>query len=145
MTDKAGKSLHVRIDSLRPLSADIDEKLMPKDKSWKQTDQFIIYDTDAGISGGIIQSIEPASTTVHDYMPIKCKTCVTWGPLWIPIADDNAEPFRATKCPPAHSPYLVTINDADVISRASLKGRRLDDDSTARLKALGHDIFDVMG
>ena len=70
---------------------------------------------------------------------------VTWGPLWIPIADDHAEPFRATKCPPAHSPYLVTINDADVISRASLKGRRLDDDSIARLKALGHDIFDVMG
>ena len=145
VTDKAGKSLHVRVDSLRPLSADIDEKLMPKDKSWKQTGQFIIYDTDAGISGGIIQTIEPTSTTVHDYMPIKCKTCITWGPLWIPITDDHAEPFRATKCPPAHSPYLVTVNDANVVSRANLKGRRLDDDSIARLKALGHDIFDVMG
>ena len=118
---------------------------MPKDKSWKQPDQFIIYDTDAGISGGIIQTIEPTSTTVHDYMPIKCKTCITWGPLWIPITDADAEPFRATKCPPAHNPYLITVNDANVVSRANLKGRRLDDDSIARLKALGHDIFDVMG
>jgi hypothetical protein len=143
VTDKVGKSLHVRVDSLRPLSADIDR--MPKDKSWKQPDQFIIYDTDARISGGIIKSIEPASTTVHDYMPIKRKTCVIWGPLWIPIADDQAEPFRATKCPAAHSPYLVKINDADVVSRATLKGRRLDDDSIARLKALGHDIIDVLG
>ena len=67
------------------------------------------------------------------------------GTLWIPTADDQAEPFRATKCPAAHSPYLVKINDADVVSRATLKGRRLDDDSIARLKALGHDIFDVMG
>ena len=145
VTDKAGKSLHVRVDSLRPLSADIDETLMPKDKSWKQPDQFIVYDTDASISGGIIQSVESESTIVHDYMPIKCKTCVTWGPLWITIADNQAEPFRATKCPAAHSPYLVKINDADVISRATLKGRRLDDDSIARLKSLAHDIFDVMG
>ena len=44
-----------------------------------------------------------------------------------------------------HSPYLVTINDADVVSRSTLKGRRLDDDSIARLNALGHDIFDVLG
>ena len=31
VTDKTGKSLHVRVDSLRPLSVDVTEKLMPKD------------------------------------------------------------------------------------------------------------------
>ena len=93
----------------------------------------------------ILRSFEPESVTVHDHMPIKCKTCITWGPLWIPSADDNAEPFRATKWPDDHGPYLITVDDYDVISCATLRGCRLDDDSIARLKALGHNMFDVMG
>ena len=35
------------------------------------------------------------STTVHDYMPIVCKTCVTWAPLWIPVDDPDADPIRS--------------------------------------------------
>ena len=145
VTDRNGKSLHVRVDSLRPLAADIDEKLMPKDLSWKVPLQFIIYDTPAGLSGGVIFSVNPDSTIVHDYMPIACKTCVTWAPLWISVDDPDADPIRSTKCPHSCSKSLVTVPDADVISSVVLKGRRLDDDSVARLKALGHTVFDVLG
>ena len=62
VTDRNGKSLHVRVDSLRPLAADIDEKLMPKDLSWKIPDQFIVYDAPAGLSGGIISTVNSDST-----------------------------------------------------------------------------------
>ena len=145
VTDRNGKSLHVRVDSLRPLAADIDERLMPKDLSWRVPFQFIIYDTPAGLSGGVISSVNPDSTIVHDYMPIACKTCVTWAPLWISVDDPDADPIRSTKCPHGCSKSLVTVPDADVISSVVLKGRRLDDDSVARLKALGHTVFDVLG
>ena len=107
VTDRNGKSLHVRVDSLRPLAADIDEKLMPKDLSWKISDQFIVYDAPAGLSGGIISIVDSDSTTVHDYMPIVCKTCVTWAPLWIPVDNPNADPIRSTKCPHSCSKSLV--------------------------------------
>ena len=118
---------------------------MPKDLSWRVPFQFIIYDTPAGLSGGVISSVNPDSTIVHDYMPIACKTCVTWAPLWISVDDPDADPIRSTKCPHGCSKSLVTVPDADVISSAVLKGRRLDDDSVARLKALGHTVFDVLG
>ena len=145
VTDRNGKSLHVRVDSLRPLAADIDEKLMPKDLSWKMPDQFIVYDAPAGLSGGIISTVNSDSTTVHDYMPIVCKTCVTWAPLWMSIDDPESDPIRSTKCPHNCAKSLVTVLDADVISAATLKGRKLDDDSVARLKAMGHTVFDVLG
>ena len=81
VTDRNGKLLHVRVDSLRPLAADIDEKLIPKNLSWKIPDQFIVYNAPVGLSGGIIAAVGANNTTVHDYMPIVCNTCVTWAPL----------------------------------------------------------------
>ena len=120
---------------------------MPKDLSWKIPLQFIIHDApaSAGLSGGIIEVVNSDSTIVHDYMPIACKTCVTWAPLWISVDEPDTDPIRSTKCPHICSKTLVTVPDADVISAAVLKGRRLDDDSVARLKALGHTVFDIMG
>ena len=85
------------------------------------------------------------STIVHDYMPILCKTCVIWVPLWVHVDDPDADPIRSTKCPHSCSKSLVTVPDANVISAATLKGRKLDDDSVARLKAMGHTVFDVLG
>ena len=145
VTDKNGKILHVRVDSIRPLAADIDEKLMPKDQSWKTLGSFIIYDTEAGLSGGVILTLNSDNTIVHDFMPVICKTCVTWAPLWILSDDPDADPIRAMRCPNSCSRSQVTVPDKDVITSATLKGRRLDDDSVARLKALGHTVFDVLG
>ena len=59
--------------------------------------------------------------------------------------DDSKDPIRATKCPSGHEPYTVQVKLDDVIAVVTLKGLRLDDDSVARLKALGHSVFDVMG
>ena len=47
--DRNGKSLHVRVDSLRPLAVDTDEKLIPKELSRKIHDQFIVYDAPVGL------------------------------------------------------------------------------------------------
>ena len=126
----------VIVPIMSTFAGDIDEKLMPKDLSWKIPDQFIVYDAPARLSGGFISTVDSDSTTVHDYMPIVCKTCVTWAPLWKSTDDPDADPIRSTKCPHSCSKSLVTVPDVDVISAATLKGRRLDDDSVARLKAI---------
>ena len=42
MTDKIGKSLHVRVDSLRPLSVDVAEKLMPEGDDWNAVGKFVV-------------------------------------------------------------------------------------------------------
>ena len=109
------------------------------------SNQFIVYDAPAGLSGGIVSTVNSDSTTVHDYMHIVCKTCVTWAPLWVSIDDPESDPIRSTKCPHNCAKSLVTVLDADVISAATLKGRKLDDDSVARLKAMGHTVFDILG
>ena len=48
------------------------------------------------------------------------------------------------KCPEGYVPYTVRVDADDVIAVVTLRGHRLDDDSVARLRALGHTMFDVM-
>ena len=145
VSDRNGKSLHVRVDSLRPLSANIDEKLMPKDHTALELDDFIIYDAAAGLSGGQVTSVDDASCEVHDYLPVRCKTCVTWAPLWKDDGCEDRDPIRAVKCPQGFTPEIVKVDRSSVIAVVILKGLRLSDDSVARLKAMGHGNFDVMG
>ena len=144
VTDRNGKSLHVRVDSLRPLAAEIDEKIMPKDQESIAPGVFVIFDTPAGLAGGRVVSVND-DCTVHDYMPIVCKTCVTWAPLWKPVGDGDKDPIRAMTCPEDHEPQVIQVELADIIAVVNLNGRRLDDDSVARLKAMGHTVFDVLG
>ena len=49
------------------------------------------------------------------------------------------------KCPEDHEPQVIQVELADIIAVVNLNGRRLDDDSVARLKAMGHTVFDVLG
>ena len=56
VTDKTGKSLHVRVGSLelRPLSVDVAEMLMPKGDDQNAVGKFIIFDSLDGLSGGVV-------------------------------------------------------------------------------------------
>ena len=54
VTDKTGRSLHVRVDSLRPLSVDVAEKLMPKGDDWNAVEKFVVFDSPDGLSGGVV-------------------------------------------------------------------------------------------
>ena len=63
-TNHNGRSLHVRVDSLRPLSVDVAEKLMPKGDDSRSPGTFIVFDTPDGISGGVIT--DNVSLLVHD-------------------------------------------------------------------------------
>ena len=109
VTDRNGKALHVRVDSLRPLAAEVNEKLMPKDRASVEVGSFIVFDTEHGLSGGYV-AIADKVCIVHDHLPVVCKTCITWGPLW-KLADDNSkDPIRAMKCPEDYVPYTVQVD-----------------------------------
>jgi hypothetical protein len=141
VTDKLGKKLHVRYDSLKPLSVGVDEKLMPKSlEDWQQTGNFIIFDTDQGLSAGTIMEIAGDKVTVHDWMPIECKTGVTWAPLW--TVPSSKQPMRYVNRPAsATGPHTREIGVQDYITTAALKGKKLDEGSVTRLRSLGYDLF----
>ena len=54
VTHRNVRSLHVHVDSLRPLSFGVAEKMMPKGDDWRSPGTFIVFDTPDGISGGVI-------------------------------------------------------------------------------------------
>jgi hypothetical protein len=97
VTDKNGKSLHVRVDSLRPLSVDVSEKLMPKGDDWNCIGKFVIFDTPHGLSGGIITiaATDNEPVNVHDWMHVLCKAGVIWAPVWANCV--NEHPARYLK------------------------------------------------
>ena len=140
VTDRTGKSLHVRIDSLRPLSVDVAEKLMPKGTDWKRLDNFIVFDTPDGISGGVITDVD--NLAVHDWMPVVSKTGVIWAPVW--SDKDNKNPARWLKCPEGHQPHIVAIKDDEVICDCELHARKFTVATVSRLENLGYDQFTLV-
>jgi len=140
VTDRTGKSLHVRIDSLRPLSVDVAEKLMPKGTDWKRLDNFIVFDTPDGISGGMITDVDHLA--VHDWMPVVSKTGVIWAPVW--SDKDNKNPARWLKCPEGHQPHIVAVKDDEVICDCELHARKFTVATVSRLENLGYDQFTLV-
>ena len=95
VADKTGKSLHVRVDYLRPLLVDVAEKLMPKGDDWNAVGKFIVVDSPDGLSGGAVTETASSGTIrVHDWMPVLCTTDVIWAPVW--IDDANEHPVHYT-------------------------------------------------
>jgi len=141
VTDKNGKSLHVRVDSLRPLSVDVSEKLMSKGDNWNCIGKFVIFDTPHGLSGGIITvaATDNEPVNVHDWMPVLCKTGVIWAPVW--TNRDNEHPARYLKCPTGHQPHIITVDSSDIICGTDLQARKLTASATAMLENLGYEQF----
>ena len=65
VTDRNGKSLHVRVDSLRPLAAEIVEKIMPKSQESIAPGVFVIFDTPGGLASGRVVSADGDCIAVH--------------------------------------------------------------------------------
>ena len=140
VTDKTGKSLHVRVDSLRPLSVDVAEKLMPKGDDWNAVDKFVVFDSPDGLSGGVVTTTASSDTIrVHDWMPVLCKTGVIWAPVWTDLSNEN--PARYLKCPDKHQPHLITVKTSDIICSSDLAARKLTTAAVSFLENLGYDQF----
>ena len=140
VTDKTGKSLHVRVDSLRPLSVDVAEKLMPKGDEWNAVGKFVVFDSPDGLSGGIVTATASSGTIrVHDWMPVLCKTGVIWAPVWTDLSNEN--PARYLKCPDKHQPHLITVKTSDIICSSDLAARKLTTAAVSFLENLGYDQF----
>ena len=142
VTDRTGKSLHVRVDSLRPLSVDVDEKLMPKGEDWRREGAFIAFDSsEHGLSGGIITDLssedDHPSVDVHDWMPIKSKTGIVWGPVW--MKDEKSQ--RSLSCPAGFEKRIITVLNGDVLCECTLQGRKFDVSTISRLENMGYDQF----
>ena len=134
-----GKKLHVRVDSLRPLSVNVDEKIMPKGDGWRSIGLFVVFEAESGISGGIITSTsDQTKVSVHEHMPVICKTGVTWAPMWV-LPDGGT--YRQMKAKNNHPAHIISVQDDDIISTVTLKGKKFDADSITRLENLGYDIF----
>ena len=129
VTDRNGRSLHVRVDSLRPLSVDVAEKLMPKGEDWKSPGTFIVFDTPVGLSGGAITDV--VSLRVHDWMPVVSKFGVVWAPVW--SDGDSKNPARC------YQPHIVAIKESEVISSCELHARKF----TAATPHAHHVVYHV--
>ena len=140
VTDKTGKSLHVQVDSLRPLSVDVAEKLMPKGDDWNAVGKFVVFDSPDGLSGGVVTEAASFGTIrVHDWMPVLCKTGVIWAHVWTDEANEN--PARYLKCPDKHQPHLITVQTSDIICACDLVARKLTSAAVSLLESLGYDQF----
>ena len=141
VTDSNGKRLHVRYDSLKPLSVGMDEKIMPKAASdTLAVGMLTAYETEAGLTIGSVTAIAQDSVTVHEWMPAQCKTGITWAPMW--HVQNKQDPQRYVERPAqATGPSLVELYHHDVVCPVSLKGKKLDELSVARLRSLGFDLF----
>lgn len=140
VTDKTGKTLHVRVDSLRPLAVNIDEKLMPKsDDAWKRAGAFIVFDTEFGLSSGTIVEIQDSACSVHEWMPVVSKTSVLWAPLWTKPGTTES-PARYVKQPDGWLPSLIRVDYNDVYCSAELKARKFTAETVARLENMGIDL-----
>ena len=140
VTDKAGKSLHVRVGSLRPLSVDVAEKLMPKGDDWNAVGKFVVFDSPDALSGGVVtEAASSGSIRIHGWMPVLCKTGVIWAPVWTDEANEN--PARYLKCPNKHQPHLITVQTSDIICACDLAARKLTTAAVSLLENLGYDQF----
>ena len=140
VTDKNGKSLHVRVDSLRSLSVDVAEKRMPKGDDWNAVEKFVVFDSPDGMSGGVVTETASSGTIrIHDWMPVLCKTGVIWAPVWTDEANEN--PARYLKCPNKHQPHLITVQTSDIICACDLAARKLTTAAVSLLENLGYDQF----
>ena len=141
VTDSNGKRLHVRYDSLKPLSVGMDEKIMPKVPSDALAiGMLTAYETEAGLTIGSVTALAADSVTVHEWMPSQCKTGITWAPMWhIPNRQDPQRYVARPKV--CTGPSLVELYPQDVVCPVTLKGKKLDELSVARLRSLGYDLF----
>ena len=136
--DKTRRSLHVRMFVWT--HSDLYQFLLLKSScnDWNYIGKSIVFDTPDGLSGGIITitSAHNAPVKVHDWMPVLCKTGVTWAPVW--TNHENEHPAHYLKCPnDRHQPHIIDVDSSDVICGTDLQARNLTTAAVAMLENRG--------